>query len=321
MEKNVSVEEKVKTRLGDPRLDKAWDYLKTNFGITKDSLTDKQQEFLAFGASTTLVTGTIKDKKGKDVEVQVSLRLAYSKEQQSKAKEERYPDKILATMPEQMKTLKNCLKEDGTINEKVARFQVTDVAGWFPIKSVGVLKNLLSVDYSKDGDDKKATLDFVNGGKVVKTPMTGDKEYLISLNRPTNTFIGVPVGVVQAYIESKVVGPEFTEQSKRNLANGRPVVLEVIDKKTGEKREAAYQFDVSKMAIVEIPLISRNKNTKDIEMWRQKSDQAVEKVEKPVEDKKAVQEKTTSKGKGEKKGVKPIEEAAKKEDKRRKMKV
>ena len=325
MEKNIS-EETLK-RLNDPKLEKAWEYVEKKFGIKPENLSDLQKTFLVNGASTTLVPTNIKDKEGK--EVKVSLRFAISEDEVKKSKEEgrkSSPDRILATLPEEIKTKKNCFKEDGSINEEVARFQVPGVKGWIPITSQRALENLLTVDFSRQDSKLMATPDYANAGITVKTPTTGDKEFLISLNRFTNTFVAAPAAVVHSYVKNltNLDGVALTDESKRNLSNGRPVVLEVTDKE-GNKMDKGYQFDVSKMSLVEIPLVTANKSLKEIESWRQKPEQA-EKVDKAKEQKnenKAEVKQTNGKAekKPAKKTVKPIEEKAKKETKGKKVKI
>ena len=327
MERNIK--EQVSQRLTDPKLDKAWEYVEKKFGIKPDSLSDAQKNYLVNGASTTLIPSSIKDKDGK--EINVSLRFAVSDDEIKKAKDEgrkSSPDRILVTLPEEIKTKKNCFKEDGSINQDVARFQVPGVKGWIPITSERALNTLLSVDFSRQDKKLTATPDFANAGVTIKTPETGDKEFLISLNRFTNTFIAAPTAVVHAYIRNldQLHGVNLTDESKRNLANGRPVVLEVTDK-DGNKMDKGYQFDVSKMSLVEIPLVSANKSLKEIEQWRQKPEK--EQTEKQTEEvkKETKQEQTAAEApktkKSTKKTVKPIQEDPKsqKETKGKKMKV
>ena len=327
MEKNIK--EQVSQRLTDSKLAKAWEYVEKKFGIKPDSLTDAQKSYLVNGASTTLIPSSIKDKEGK--EINVSLRFAVSDEEVKKAKEEgrkSSPDRILVTLPEEVKTKKNCYKEDGEINPDIARFQVPGVKGWIPITSKRALDTLLSVDYGRQDKKLTVTPDYANAGITIKTPETGDKEFLISLNRFTNTFIAAPTAVVHAYIKNlnNLDGVTLTDDSKKNLANGRPVVLEVTDKE-GNKMDKGYQFDVAKMSLVEIPLVSANKSLKEIEQWRQKPEQAqaqaqgkTEEAKKEVKEQQSVADDKKAK-KSTKKAVKPIQEEPKKETKGKKMKV
>ena len=326
MEKKIN--EEISKRLTDPKLQTAWEYVEKKFGITPDSLSDAQKTYLVNGASTTLVQTSIKDKEGKTVNV--SLRFAISEEEMKKSKEEgrkSSPDRILITLPEEVKTKKNCFKEDGTINPDIARFQVPGVKGWIPITSERALNTLLSVDFSRQEGKLIATHDFANAGVAVKTPSTGDKEYLISLNKFTNTFIAAPTAVVNAYIRNltHLDGVALTDESKRNLSNGKPIVLQVTvqDGKTVDK---GYQFDVAKMSLVEIPLITANKTLKDIEMWRQKAEQTQTQTQTQAESKKAEVKETkkekTSEKKTSKKTVAPKEKSeTKKETKGKKMKI
>lgn len=329
MEKNIS--EEILKRLNDPKLQKAWEYVSKKFGITPDSLSDAQKSYLANGASSSLVTTNLKDKEGKPISV--SLRFGISEEEVKKAKEEgrkSSPDRIFVTLPEETKTKKNCFNEDGSINPDVARFQVPGIKGWVPITSSRVLNNLLSVDFVRSNGKSIPTPDFANAGVTVKTPATGDKEYLISLNRFTNTFVAVPTAIVNAYVRNinNLDGVALTDESKRNLCNGKPVVLQVTDKE-GNLIDKGYQFDVAKMMLVEIPLVSANKTLKDIEMWRQKPEQTKtqqqeqQPVEKTKQTKKETEAKKTSEKKGEKKAAKVNEAKAegKKEVKGKKIKI
>lgn len=323
-------QEYVDSRLNDPKLDKAWEYVGTKYGISRENLTDPQKEFLANGASTVLIPTNIKDKEGK--EVRVSLRLAISQSEVAAAKEEgrkSSPDRLLVTMPEEVKTRKNCFKEDGkTINPEVARFQVPGMMGWFPITSNRALDNLLSAEFKGKGENKKVIPEYANAGILVKTPKTEDKEFILSLNRFTNTFVAMPASVVYNYVKNltKLGDVDLTDESKRNLSNGRPVVVTVTDQ-DGVSRDKGYQFDVAKMMIVEIPLM--NKTLSEVESWRQKPEKAQEEAQVQQQEKvqEKVQEKSETKkeakGKSKAKTVKPVEvkDQPKKETKGKKMKV
>ena len=323
MEKKIN--EEISKRLADPKLQKAWEYVEKKFGITPDTLSDAQKTYLVNGASTTLVPSSIKDKDGKAINV--SLRFAISEEEIKLSKEEgrkSSPDRILITLPEEVKTKKNCFKEDGSINPDVARFQVPGVKGWVPITSERVLNTLLSVDFSRQDGKRIPIHDFANAGVAVKTPSTGDKEFLISLNKFTNTFIAAPAAVVNAYIKnlSNLDGVAITDETKRNLSNGKPVVLQITDQE-GKTVDKGYQFDVAKMSLVEIPLVSANKTLKDIEMWRQKAEQTQTQAESKKKEVKETKAEKTS----EKKATKNTAEVSKgksetkKETKGKKMKI
>lgn len=294
MEINENKQEIIK-RLDDPRFEKAWEYLSTKHGITKESLSDEQKYYLAIGASTTPIPSTVKT-QGK--EARVSLRIGKD-------------DKILATAP--LKTL------DLT--------KVYTTEGIIKLTSERVKNDLSACSFiSKDGK-REREYHFVSSRYPVKNE--NDKEFVVSRDKMTNRLVGQPCALIYSQIRDweHLYGAKITDESKKHLARGHVVVLDMPDKQ-GNTREVAFQYSAAVQAPVQIPIELLKKI--EIDTYRQKPEQAVEQKEgkeqketktkgqKAEAPQAEVKEQKASKGK---KAVKPVEEPKEKETKGKKMKV
>lgn len=285
-------------RLDDPRYEKAWAYLNDKHGITKDSLSNEQKFFLAIGASTTPVPSTMKV-KGEDVKV--SLRIGKN-------------DTIRATVP---------LKELDTT-------QVITTDGVIKLNSERMKQDLTASTFvSRDGK-RFPEHHYASARYPVKNQ--DGKEFVVSRDQFTNQLVGTACALIYSQMRDwkHLYGTDITEDTKRKLARGQVVVLEV-ENKEGKKEDVAYQYNSSTQSVVRIPIELMQK--REIDACRQKAEAETKAVEQKTE---VAQEKTKGKGKSKvepaqdaekkegkksKRNVAPIEEPAQKETKGKKMKV